>query len=206
MGLIFCEPSLFSLTFVVFGSLILLFLANSSLFIKGGFISNLVLGKNSPGLVESARQTTLAFSDLTLGNPTLNNILFFGFWMMLGLIIYVTFSTIGQILSETGKDIETLNNAQNRMNQLEETFWLRFATRSASFLGLIFYSIAFFKMIFPFSILASRAWLGSLNQISGWFYGALGFIVLALSLHVLVIILRFLLLRPRLLGGWNSFV
>jgi hypothetical protein len=206
LGLIFCEPSGMSLILATIGALLMLFAANSGLVANGGFISDLFLGKNSPqDLVESARQTTLEISQLTLGNETLNKILFFGFWMMIGLVVYVAFSTIGHIFIETGQDIGSIHNAGARKAQLEQTILLRLAIRTASFLGLIFFGLLFIKLIFPFSILASRAWLGSLNTISGWLYGLLGLIVLVLSIHVVIVLLRFLLLRPRLLGGWSRF-
>lgn len=206
IALIFCEPSPISIIASFLGSLLILFTANSGLVARGGFISDLLLGKNSSlDLVESARETTLELSQLTLGNELLNSFLFFAFWMMIGLVVYVTFSTIGNIFMETTRDIGAIPNAGNRKLQLEETILLRLAVRVASFIAFIFFGILFAKLIFPFSILASRAWLGSLGQIQGWLYGILGLVVLIMSLHIFIVLARFILIRPRLLGGWSGF-
>jgi hypothetical protein len=204
---LFVSPSLASGLFALLGSSLFLLIANSWVLQSDGFLTDLILGTNSSfGLIQAAEQTTFELSELTLGNPLLNKVLFFLFWMMVGLVVYAVLSTLGITIKDFANAAEDVHIVKTRKTHLDQSFWLKIAVRVSGSIALIFLYILSAKLIVPFSTLAGQAWLGSLDSFVGWFYGLLGFIVLALSLHILVIVLRLVFLKPRLFGGWDVFM
>lgn len=203
---IFVSPSIVSGSITLIGAAGLLLITNASFLQNGGFINTLLLGQTSDsGLIAIAEQTRFELSELTLGNPLLNKILFFLFWMMVGLVVYIIINTIGQTISMVTSTIEEQKYFHARKTQIQESFWLRSAVRLAAIIGLLFFYGLFISFIMPFSTLAAQAWLGGLQTVIGWFYGGLGFIVLVLALHVFAVLFRLIALRPRLFGGWGVF-
>ena len=201
------EPSLFSGTVTVIGAFVVLLLANFSYLLKSGLIFDAVFGKDSPvDLIQTSRDTVGSLNQTVFGNPTLNHILFFGFWMMIGLFAYVTIVAIGQSISETDKDLKTLGYMHARKALVERSLFVRIAIRAGGVLGACMYVWVFVRFLLPFCIFATRVGLDQLSKPSGWIYLALGGIVMMLSLHILVIFARLIAVRPRVFGSWDSLL
>ncbi len=202
---LFCGPTLMSAIATGLGVIVLLAAANFSYLLRSGFIYDLIFGKGTPyDLIQTSRDKAALLNQTILGNPLLNKFLFFGFWMMVGLFVYVLISTFGQTLAETEKELKSLHYIHARKAQIEHDLLLRLALRFTGLLVGFLYGWFFIRLIFPFCVFASRVGLGSLSKASGWFYLALGLSVLLLALHGIVVTLRLIVLRPRLYGGWDN--
>ncbi len=196
-----------SLLFIIIMTFLLLASANLSFLSESGLLQNTVFGSGSQaGLMEISSSAWGTIEATVFGNDIVNRILFFGFWMLIGLVVYILITTFGQMVAETGHQIEAMTYVHARRTLIEGDIVLRLAMRSVAILGLGVWSWIFFKLLLPFSVAASRVFLASLKEPINWFYGSLGLAVLLLSLHVFIILLRLLILRPRLYGGWDRFV
>lgn len=207
LAILLCEPSLGSGTAVVVLSFLLLSVANFSYLLRSGFIYETLFGKNSAyELIETSRDTFSAFSNTIFSNHLLNQILFFAFWMMVGLFVYVIIAALSQTVSETGAELKSMRYVHAHKRLIEQNIMVRWAIRIAGILAGFLYGWVFIKLLFPFSVLSSRIGLGQPTKPIGWFYIILSIIVLMLSLHGLVIISRLITVRPRVFGGWDSLL
>lgn len=202
---LFCGPTFLSSVVTGATALILLTVANFSYLLRSGLIYDAIFGKGTPyDLIESSRTAAAAINQTVLGNSLLNKLLFFGFWIMIGLLVYALLSTVGQTIAETEQELKSLRYIHARRAQIEQDILLRLALRFTGLLAAFIYGWIFIRFILPFCIFASRVGLGNLSQPSGWFYLVLSPVVLLVALHIIVIILRLIVLRPRLYGGWEN--
>jgi hypothetical protein len=202
-----CEPSLLSGTVTVIGALLLLLVANFSYLLRSGLLYDAIFGKNSSvELIQTSRDTASALNQTVFGNETLNHILFFGFWMVVGLFVYVTIMAVSQSISELGTDLKSLSYIHARKILIEQNLLVRTAIRAAGFLSACIFGWIFVRFLVPFSVLATRVGFSGLEEISGWFYLFLGTIVLILSIHIMVIIARVIVVRPRVFGSWDGLL
>lgn len=172
-----------------------------------GFLYDLLFGANSStDLIESGRNTIDTIIQATFGNPILNKLIFFAFWCLVGLVIYMLLSGLGKttsIISDTAHRFYYFNS---RRRQFEEELGLRLIIGAVAVLLGFLYMTFFFRVLLPFSILCGRIGLSVLSDFSGWLYLIAGFMTLGVSLHFCIVLLRLLLLRPRLSKGWEELV
>lgn len=204
---LFTSPSALSIGLVVVTAALLLGAANMTFLSDTGLLQNTIFGSDSEfGLIETSASSWSAITETVLGNPILNKVLFFGFWMMIGLVVYAILTTVGQSLAEAGEEFESMKYVHARKQLIEQDLFFRLTVRAVACIGLLLLSWVFFKLVLPFSVIASRVWLNDLSTPINWLYGFLGLTVLLLALHIFVILLRLLVLRPRIFGGWDRFV
>lgn len=204
---LFCEPSFGSGLTVLIGAFLLLGISNYSYLIRSDFISSTLSPKNSGiDALLGGNGTIDTLRDTVLSNPTLNKVLFFCFWMMIGLFAYITLAVIWDGASKTGKDLESSHYIHARRKLIQGQLMVRLAMQIGGILALILFAVLFSSLLLPFSVLATRVGLDSLSTVTGWGYLLLGFIVMVLSLHCFVIIGRIIMGRPRMLGGWDSIL
>jgi len=186
-------------------AVVLLVAVNFSYLLRSGVIYDAIFGRGTPyDLIQSSRDTISLINQTVLGNPVLNKVLFFGFWVMVGLLVYALITTFGQSIAETEEEIKSLNYIHARKTQIEQELFLRLALRLGGLLAAFIYGWIFIRLIFPFCVYASRVGLANLSHLSGWLYLALSFVILLPALHGIVIVLRLIVLRPRLYGGWDN--
>lgn len=197
-------PSLASATLC--GGLGLLILLISSLIYnsRNNVLYNLLFGPDSSAeLIQSGKGSIGAINDAVFGNPILNKIIFFVFWCLVGLVIYFLISGIGKTTAVVAETTHQFHYLNAKKQQIEEQLGLRIMMRSMGVLAAFLYGIFFFTVLFPFSILCGRIGISILG-LGGWLYFMAGLIVLVLSLHIWIVLLRFISLRPRLYGGWED--
>lgn len=180
-------------------------LLGASTLIKYGLntnsIYNLVLGTGSSEQLIS--DTHLVFSLLyqnIFGNPTLNKILFFVFWMLVGLVVYLFIQVSGHGISEADETLHELNYVHTKKSQYLEHLVKRTAVQIGIVVLIALYSTLFLKALLPYSLLSLQISLASLPNLPALGFGLLAIIVLGISLHIYVILLRLLLLRIRVFG------
>lgn len=207
LTVLFCSPSLASGVAAVLGAGLLLLIANLSYLLNSGLIYETIFGKGSPyDLVQTSHDTISLLTHTVLSNTLLNKVLFFAFWMMIGLFVYITVITFSQTVSQAGEEVHSLHYIHAHKQLIERNLLVRLALRLGGILAAIIYIWIFLSLLLPFSIFASRIGLAELNRVVGWLYILLSWLVLTLSLHIAVIIVRLISLKPRLFGGWDSLL
>jgi len=164
-----------------------------------GIIYRFLFGANSSTeLIQTSRSTIAAFSNTVFGNPLLNKILFFAFWMLVGLVVYMVLYGFIRGTSSAAEDINESHFLNTDRHETVRTFEIRTGIRSIALFGWIIYLVFFFKILFPFSILMTRIGVTDYPAFHAWLYGLSGLIILTSCLHIHVIFLRLIMLRTRL--------
>jgi hypothetical protein len=164
-----------------------------------GSVYNYLFGKgSSTESIASSKSTLSALNNTVLGNAALNKVLYFAFWMLIGLLVYIILYAVLRGTGAAAEDIKEAGYTNIDKTQLLHNFAARFTARLAGIFAWIVFSIIFLKVLLPFSSLAARNASTNFLSFSGIVYSLAGFIVLLLSLHVEVILIRFMFLRVRL--------
>lgn len=207
LPVLFCEPSFASGLLVIISSITLLVFSDYSYLLKSDLIRNTFSpdGSAVDGLLVSSG-TMHTFRATVLSNPALNKVLFFCFWMIVGLFVYVILATVWDSFSNAGSAIESTHYVHARRDLIQNNLLVRLAIQVGGVLSLIVFGVIFASLLYPFSILSTRVGFSELNTFAGWGYALLGLVVLTLSLHCFVIIGRLIMARPRMIGGWDSLL
>lgn len=195
-------PSIFSGTLVfILGTLILIF-SNASFLVNSGLLYQTLLGKSSSqDFIASSHDTVSLFTQNVFENPALTKVLFFGFWMMIGLFAYISVVSISSLLQETTQDLAAAHYIHAQAQRVKERLVLRIATRMAASFAIFFWSWIFLRFLLPFCTLAVRVGLNQ-SRLSSAVYVVLGGLVMTMSLHMFVILLRLVALRPRIFSSY----
>lgn len=202
---IFCAPTLLSaiLTFVL--SILILASANFGFLRRSNILYEIIYGSgSSPDLI---RESNIAFNQLNqavLGNNTLNKILFFGLWMLIGLFVYALLTEVGRTVNRSKEEFDSLKYVNAQKEVIEKDYLYRFLLRSLGLLSLGVYMYVFMKFLYPYGIYAVRVGLNENSRLIGWLSLILGGIVTVISLHVFVVLIRLATLRIRIFGIQNA--
>jgi hypothetical protein len=200
-------PSLGSLALCTGLSALTLLITTLAFNARTGFLYDVLFGPDSSvELIQSTRGTVNAIYQTAFSNSILNKIIFFVFWCLVGLLVYTLLSGIGKTTSAIAETNQRMHYLNAKKTQLEQQLGLRLIVYSMAALFGFLYSIFFIKTLFPFSILCARIGVNTLNSIGGWGYLLAGFIVLSVSFHIFIVVVRLFLLRPRIYGGWEDII
>ena len=201
------KPSTASLLTALVLALLVLFVSGFSYASKNNLLYDYLFGSGSSvTLIESSRSTIAVFNETVFGNPTLNKILFFIFWMAVGLIVYVFLSGVGSGISTAEQTLEQTRFVHAQKLRMGSELGLRVVLRLIALSLLTVFLFLFLKILLPFSLLCARIAAGELGDLMNWLYALLGFIVLVASFHLITILIRFLLLKPRIFGGYEDIL
>lgn len=193
------SPSSLSGCLVVVASVLILLGATWSYSVGSGAMYDFLFGKNSSvELISSSQSALAAFANTVFGNPTLNKILYFAFWMLVGLFVYVVLFALLRGTSTAIRDAQEATYTNVKKLELFKSVVVRFGLRLVVILAWVIYWIFFVEILFPFSILAARIGLSELPRIMGWIYSPLSLLIMVLSLHIHTVFVRLLVLRVRL--------
>lgn len=167
--------------------------------VGNGTVYDWLLGPNSSaGQIQKAHGTFTALSTTILGNTLLNQVLFFGMWVLVGVAVYVVLIVVGHEFSELHHVQQDFSFANARLSQVMAYHGLRLFIRSIVLAGWGLYWLFFVRIFVPFSLLCAHIGSGQLGTTTGWLYTITGFAVLVVTLHLHLVFLRLLLLRTRL--------
>ena len=167
--------------------------------IGNGTIYDWLLGPHSSaGQIQKAHGTFAALSTTILGNNILNQVLFFGMWVLVGIAVYVVLIILGHEFSELHHMQQDFGYANARLSQVMAYHGLRLFIRSIVLAGWGLYWLFFVRIFVPFSLLCAHIGSGQLGTVTGWLYAVAGFLVLVVTLHLHLVFMRLLLLRTRL--------
>lgn len=122
-----------------------------------------------------------------------------------GLSVYFLLQMLSKLLanaSDTYSNIHAANIEVRRHNQ--EEIGARIAIRLLSLVAWFFYWILTVKFILPYILVASKIRFQDFFIGTGWIYILLAFVVLSLTIHLNIVFMRFVTLRPRLFGGTDE--
>ncbi len=195
-------PSLISGLVTVFISVAIIAAAVFSYISGNGLIYDYLFGPNSSAeLIKQSRGTVATFSNTVFGNPTLNKVLYFAFWMLVGLVVYIILYTIFRSTSKVAEDINVATFKNAKINDILSNFGVRLAVRCGVALGWVLYTIFFIKILLPFSILCARIGAADFPSLTGILYGLLGLVVLVISIHLHLVFARLMALKVRLIDS-----
>lgn len=197
--LILLSPSLASALVGGLLSLSLMLVIGLSYQAGQGTIYNYLFGKDSSAeLIASSQSTLEALNNTILGNSLLNKILYFVFWMTIGLIVYIILYAVMRGTGEAAEDLKETTYANIKRSKLMEDFARKSIVRLAAISGFIVFNIVFLKFLLPFSSLAAQNASEKPFGPGNLVYGLMGFAVLVISFHVEVVLMRLILLRVRI--------
>lgn len=130
-------------------------------------------------------------------------------WAILGaVLVFVAIKAITALVASATMTLKELTAAETpAKHQVEREIGRRVTIRAVVIGVWALYILLFIKAILPFAILASQIGLSQGRPIStGAYYLMFAGLLLFSSLHVHVIMLRLLLLRPRVFGGRDVIV
>ncbi|MBI1857152.1 hypothetical protein HY003_03105 [Candidatus Saccharibacteria bacterium] len=156
----------------------------------------------SGGLVESTRQDFLTVFTF-FENTTLNNILLFVFWGIIGLAVWFVVSNTTTLFGELGEDLQEIRDEDGiphpDHSALRDTV-LRGLYHVAVVMIIMIYVFFLWSVFFRWLIDVFISGFGVQITPSGAFTMFSAWLVACLACHVLVVLLRLLFLRQRLLG------
>lgn len=200
-------PSSGGLIGIILLALVTMIGAGLSFASQGGLIYNYLFGSGSSvDLIETSKSTITLFSEAIFGNPLLNKILFFMFWMVVGLVVYIVLSSIGSGAAEAEHALEESKFVHAQKATISHELELKIILRLIAFGLLVIYGVLLVKILLPFGIFSARIVAGNSYQASSWLYGLLGFTVLTGSFYIGTVLLRFFMLRPRIFGGQEEII
>lgn len=188
-------------------ALVILLISGFSYATNNNLFYEYLYGSNSSAmLIETSRSSIAVFNETVFGNTVLNKFLFFIFWMVIGLIVYVFVSGVGAGVTTAEQAVNESKFVHAQKLRMGSELGLRVVLHIIG-AGLLFvFTYLFIKILFPFGVLCARIVAGDLKNPTSWLYALLGFVVLAASMHLATILIRFLLLRPRIFGGYEDIL
>lgn len=201
------QPSLGGILGIIGFSLLLMAVSGFTYVTRNGLFYEYLFGSgSSTTLIETSRSTISLFNETVFGNPFLNKVLFFVFWMVIGLVVYVILSGVGLGASEAGKAVEESHFVHADKQRITSELRSKIILRLIAFGLIVIYLVLFLKILLPFGVLCARILAGNVGQLSSWLYGILGFTVLCGSFYIGMVLIRFFMLRPRIFGGLEDLV
>jgi hypothetical protein len=121
-----------------------------------------------------------------------------GFWAVIGLVVYFVVEEGIKTFHNADELRKELNYVHARRDLMIKSQAISILIRLAASVVLIFFIETFFKRVIPYSITAAHASLSDLKSFNAGLYVLLSFCMIALSLHLLTLLLRLAAGRPRL--------
>lgn len=195
------QPSAFSLVASLSLTTIILVSSVLSYSRQNDFLIRLLHG--SDGVVSGFEQSKSFIDEmnhLIFGNSILNNVLFFVFWICLGLMSYFVVSFIGQSYETITKHVEKMKYVNAQPKKAVHSLVQRLAVKSVVLIVWLLYCFLFLRFFVPFSILSTRVGLSELPSGQGVLFLIVAYLVLLVCIHLHAILLRLFMLRLRVFG------
>lgn len=138
------------------------------------------------------------FSDSILGNSFISNLPLFIFWGLVGLVVYLFAANIMTALRNTAELKNELDYVHADRGQLLWQSVRHLLVRLVVLVVWVGYIMFFFQRVLPYCVTASVVGSAQLNTTQDSLYILLSITVTAAALHIHVVLLRLLLLRPRI--------
>lgn len=149
----------------------------------------------------SAVQSLFEFFDSTAAYGAIVII----FASVCGLLIFLSLETITHSTQRLHESVEDVRFARGNYKKMAiEGVIVRFAVRIASFAAWLLYIMLWLGFVVPLCIALTQIGIATILTETGWLLLLASLMLLATSLHLHIILLRFTLLRPRVFGGQQA--
>jgi hypothetical protein len=151
--------------------------------------------QHSPSSIKGTLHTLLA------GAPAYDAVILIGA-AVLGVVVYIALQIFDHAVAgtaETWLNLQTVN--QNPRYTARHELRKRIVARTGALLAWLIYCLVFTKLVLPFCVLTTNHGVHHVQTMRGIAECLLGYVALSVGLHLHVVFLRLLMLRPRLFGG-----
>lgn len=125
---------------------------------------------------------------------------------VIGLLTYIVLQISTKFLATVLGDYLTISDTEETDTPTAVEVGLRWIVRLVSFALWVVYWFLFVAVIVPFCILAARVGANDLLSVAVWATILVSVFILFAALHIHVIFLRLLTLRPRVFGGREDVI
>lgn len=166
----------------------------------GNTVQQSALGLQQAYSQSSVGTRSIMVSDNFASNSVLNNVLIFILWGSIGLMVYSVVRAIVTGLKRANNVLQELNYVNaDRRTIIRESF-LRQSIKIVAFICFwILLRYVIFKLV-PYTIAVSHTLALHPAAVTAWLLSLYVTLLCILTLHVLTVLLRLTLLRPRLFG------
>lgn len=196
------KPSLLSGLAASLVSLLILGVGNWLYAERSSFFSQYLFGRY--GLVTNLQQSQGNIWEAALGlfdKPFSYNIVILLAAIVCGALVYIALESVTRSVDSVHETWEEIRYAERGSRHLIEVeLGTRWIIRSLAIGAWLAYWVAWLSAVLPFCLLATRLLFSDSLQPISWFYAGLGLAVCWLGLHLHVIFVRLILLRPRVFG------
>lgn len=120
---------------------------------------------------------------------------------IIGLMVFTTLELLTRGADDIKESIEELRYAKSRFKeQIEREVALRWVIRGGAMIGWILYALLWLNVVLLFAIFIVRIGTTLAPDLVGIGYVLFGTLILIASIHIHVIFMRLILLRPRVFG------
>jgi hypothetical protein len=192
-------PSFASATTVIGATVVFLGGATLITSSESGSLYDWLFGEtSSASQIETAKSALQTINDTVLGNSTLNQLLFFVLWALIGLAVYVIIAGINREVASVGEDLEDVTGRNTHLSEIRREIIAKAILRMVFIACWGIYTVFSIRVYMPFSFLCAHIGGSNLNELSGWLFIAAGTLTMVLSLHLHVVFARLVMLRTRL--------
>jgi hypothetical protein len=206
--LLMFKPSLFSFIGTNVVAIIILIVANRPVVTRNPVLYEYFYGPQ--GLTTVLRQSTDSFSAFTKALSAqfiTYEVLVFVAAVTVGFLVYFALQFISNLLSGATSMILEVHEADKKAKKfVAAEVFTRLLVRVGALIAWFFYTVFFMKVLLPFCILSVGMAIVGLFDNFAWAYAILGYIGLVAGLHLHIVFMRLVVLKPRLFGGHNEIM
>lgn len=195
-----CTPSAFSAVSCVAVALALLSASSWSYLFYNQPLYDRIFGAQGLSATLQSIDDIRSSSGILFSGPLVYNLIIILQAAVLGIAVYFGLILIHLAYSSAKTTFITLIKSDPAAKKaLELELWEHILLRLTVFVAWCFYLLVFVKIVIPFAGLTVQAMLEGLSwQSLSYAFG--GFVILVIALHIQVMLVRLLMLRPRLFG------
>jgi hypothetical protein len=124
-----------------------------------------------------------------------------GFWLIVGLLVYLIVEAGMKAINDANELKEELVYVHSRREVLLRVNAIALLIRLLAMVGWLFFIDVFFKRLIPYSITASRVSVSDIKNLSAFYDAALSFAMMTVSIHIHTIFLRVALHKSRVFSS-----
>lgn len=127
------------------------------------------------------------------------------FWMFVGTLVYFMVTGVTGAIAGAQSLERELGYVHVRSKELLRHVYIKSAIRFCVFGVWLGFIVLFFRLLLPYCLAAAHVGAGNITSFMGAFYIVLAFVVLTVSFHIHIVMLRLVALRPRIFSQETSF-
>jgi hypothetical protein len=195
------EPSVVSLCLCVIISGIFLTAMSWAFILHSALPYDYLFGRYGLTGLDASPDNVIELWRRFIGRSLWQDVASFLFIFVIGAIVYTVLQGSNKVVNSALGDWEEVHDADASFRQqIRAQVLHRAGFRLFVLVSWCVYSVACLTLLVPFCVSSARYGIAIITQPTGWLYVLLGCGLLAVALHLHVIFMRLMALRPRLFG------